>query len=117
MSKPKHYVHGEVNFFQVDGIPKSAKKHTPEATEICAAGFIVGESETTGNHHCVEADPKKVEVFMDKDQMFLSVKAPVKVSCLHQGRHDTMILPVGDYKRNIAQEYDYLAEAKRNVAD
>jgi hypothetical protein len=116
MDKPKHFAHGEVNLFEVP-IPKSAKKVEVKSEDVCEAGIIIGESESTGNHHCIEADPEKVDVFMDGEQMYLNVKEPAKIACLHPGRHDTIVLPVGTYKRNIAKEFDYLADAKRNVAD
>ena len=106
------FVHGEVNFIEVDKIPNNAKKKKVKGKQL-----IVGESETSGNHHCIEADSQKIEFYEVDDVLYLRVKEPAKAFCLHKNRHDDMIIPPGNYKRKISKEHDYFTMSKRNVQD
>lgn len=111
-------LHGEVAFYELSELPAGAKPYTPKQNELVSDGrFIVGESETTGNHHVIETHPQKIELYELNGEMYMRVKEDVKVGCVHKDRHDDMNLEPGIYKKKIQKEYDYFEMEKRNVAD
>lgn len=110
-------MHGEVNFYQVKKMPAGAVRYNPKASELINGKLIVGESETSGNHHVVDAHEQKVEFYELNGQLYMKVKQEISAECVHKGRHDKMTIEPGIYKRKIAQEYDYFTQSKRNVAD
>ena len=106
----KHYSHGEVTIFETDQIPKNAKKINTKGE------IILADSETTGNHHCLEAK-KGVEIYEKDGIFYLKNEIPVKIYCKLQNRHDTIELNPSIWEIDKAKEYDYLTMEKRNVAD
>jgi len=108
--KPKAILHGECIVFE-SKIPASAK---PERVKGPYA--IIANSEVTGNHHVIDMAPS-VKFFRDGARRFFKSDVPVAVRCLLKERHDAIELPSGEYEVGIQQEYDYFAQAKRNVAD
>lgn len=117
MQKKKHISHGEVNLFEVDGIPKTAKLIKPSKSQLVGKGFKIADSETTGNHHLVELAPG-VEIYEDTDgTIYIRNTNPTQVSCVDVKRHDTVELPASTWKRKPSKEVDHLRQLKRNVAD
>jgi len=110
MNKKKIIFHGEVAFFQVDNIPKTAKKISVDKDY-----FIVGESETHGNDHRVSTID--TEIFTDEDVMFLKSIGKTQVYCPNQTRHDTLTLPACDWMVGHASEWDYFTERQNRVRD
>ena len=107
-----HVVHGEVNFYRTNGsIPKLAKKIKPTN-----GSYIVADSETTGNHHCVK-DNTDVELFEKDGILYMVNKQPTEVFCIDKSRHDTIEIPSGTWEIHPSQEYDYLSEEIRAVRD
>jgi len=109
-------LHGEVAFVEVDQLPAGATK-AQDLKKVSDGRVIVGESETTGNHHVIEATPSKIEFYELNGQMYMRVKEDVKVGCVHKDRHDDMIINPGIYKHKIQKEYDYFKQEKINVQD
>lgn len=103
--------HGEVAFFEVDGIPGEAKMVISKADHI-----VVGESETHGNDHRVSVDDY-TQFFTADDVLFIKSIGQTKVYCPNETRHDTVVLPDGVWKVGHAEEYDYFTESRRRVAD
>jgi len=109
-------MHGEVAFVQVTQIPTGASIARNLKT-VSDGRVIVGESETTGNHHVIEAAPSKIEFYELNGQMYMRVKEDVTVGCVHKDRHDDMVIEPGIYKHKIQKEYDYFKQEKINVQD
>lgn len=107
----KHYSHGEMNIFQSKKLPEGLTLVKPKAGK-----YIVADSETTGNHHCVKATDG-VKLYEKGGVLYLKNDIEAEVFCVHEGRHDTIILEPGVWEMEPAQEHDYLTEQKRNVAD
>jgi hypothetical protein len=110
MNSPKAILHGECIIFEAK-IPIEAK---PE--KIDGAVAIIANSEVTGNHHVIDMTPD-IEFYQVDKKRYFKCSSPATVRCLMQERHDTVTLPPGEYGIDIQQEYDYFAQAKRNVAD
>lgn len=107
----KHFSHGEVNIFETASIPSDAKKMKSNGI-----GYKIADSETTGNHHMVKAKDG-VEMYEKDGVMYLKNTVPVDVYCVLQDRHDTITLEPSIWEFEAAQEYDYLTQEQRNVAD
>lgn len=108
----KHYSHGELNFFEsLKSVPRGAKKVVPVEGK-----YIVANSETTGNHHCVEAK-EGVELYEKNGIMYLKNKVPTKIFCILKERHDDIDLSPGLWEIEPSKEYDYFSDELRNVAD
>lgn len=107
----KAYLHGEVCAKRINKLPSGLNK-----VEAKDGRFIVADSETTGNHHCVE-DIHGVEMYEKDGVLYLKNDVPVKMFCVDESRHDTEVLPIGIWEIDRANEYDYLKDMKRKVAD
>lgn len=107
----KHYQHGELGIFQADSMPKGATKLKGDGKK-----YIVADSETTGNHHCVE-EKEGVEIYEKDGVMYLKNEVPVDVFCVVKERHDTITLEPSIWEIEPAKEFDYLKQETRNVAD
>lgn len=108
------FLHGEAMIVKEGSMPSSVKP-----LEVKGPYLIIADSEVTGNHHVVDCEAG-VTFFEDTDAektRYMNAKKPTRVRCLIDNRHDTIELDPGIYKFGIQQEYDYHAEAKRNVAD
>lgn len=106
----KQYSHGEVTIFEIDKLPKDLNKITAKDK------YILADSETTGNHHCLEAK-EGVEVYEKDGVLFMKNEVPVDVFCVLEARHDTITLEPSIWEIDKAQEYDHLTNEVRNVAD
>lgn len=105
------YFHGEVAIISGGLRPKTAKKLEPKDNH-----YILANSETTGNHHVLEAIDG-VDVYEQDGVLYLHVEDEARVSCVLKERHDTQILPAGDYIVKRKLEYDHLTNTPRVVAD
>lgn len=117
--KQRHLSHGEVNLFEIDNIPTSAKKIDPlKRPELYNNKFfIIAPSESTFNHHLVELTPG-VTIWEDTDgTIYIRNENATQVSCVDTKRHDTIELPPSIWKRKPSKEVDHLRQLKRNVAD
>ena len=104
--------HGELGIFKTDTeIPPGANKIKPSGGK-----YIVANSESTGNHHCVEAKPG-IELYEKNGVMYLKNDVECAVFCVIKERHDAITLEPGIWEIESAKEYDYLTEETRNVAD
>jgi hypothetical protein len=108
---PDAVLHGECYIFQ-SSLPATAQ----EETDLKGAHVIIANSEVTGNHHVIDRKPG-VKFFKDGNRRFMQNQETTKVSCVIAERHTAIDLAPGTWEFGIAQEYDYFAEAKKNVAD
>lgn len=107
----KAYLHGEVCVKKIQKLPEGLKQIKSKDNR-----YIIADSETTGNHHCIE-ETKGCEMYEKDGVLYLKNDAPVKMFCVDQSRHDTEVLPVGIWEINRANEYDYLSEMSKKVQD
>lgn len=113
----RHISHGEVNLFEVDSIPETAKKIIPTEDQLVNGGFKIANSETTGNHHFVRINDQ-VEFFEDSDgTLYIRNLKPTTVECVDVSRHGTVKMPPTVWKRKISREVDHLTNSLRQVAD
>ena len=111
---PLVILHGECAIKQCGSIPSTAK---PELLgEI--GQTIIANSEVTGNHHVIDLAPG-VEFFKDEktNTRYMRNTTEATVRCVISERHSAVAIPVGDWVIGTQQEYDYVAEAMRNVQD
>lgn len=108
-------LHGESKIMLNAQLTPSAKKIQPSNPE---KGYhIIADSETTGNHHVVDA-VEGVEFFKDDDgNHFMVATAPTNVRCVMEHRHSTIKLDPGTYKFDFQQEVDYHTMQKQRVRD
>ena len=112
MKKIKHIVHGEVNFYKTNTkIPKGAVKIMPKDGR-----YIVADSETTGNHHCIK-DDVDIELFEKDGVLYMNNKKEAELFCVDTTRHDTVPVEAGVWEIQRSKEYDYLTQEVRNVRD
>lgn len=103
--------HGEVMLKEITEVPENAKKIN------CNDNFIiVGESETLGNDHRV-AVLEDTMLFEKDGVLYIKNDSESTIFCPNKQRHDTAVLPSSTWEIGIAQEYDYLTQEQRNVAD
>jgi hypothetical protein len=111
MNKNEVILHGECQIF-ASTIPATAKKKLIEKGKY----LIVADSETTGNHHVVDA-VEGVTFFEDNGVMFMDVATEATVRCLHADRHDALTIPAGTYEFGVQQEYDPFTARMQKVRD
>lgn len=102
--------HGEVVIFESE-IPAGAKKN-----ELKEQYFKLADSETLGNDHRLEL-LEDTEIYELDGVIYVKNVSPTKVFCPKEERHGTVELFNSIWRVNIVQEYDYLNEEIRNVAD
>ena len=105
------YFHGELTIFSGAKIPTGAKK-----VEAKDKFHILAESETSGNHHILVCEDG-VDLYEKDGTLYVHVENEAKVECVLKERHDTQVLPKGDYEIGRAFEYDHLQKSRRIVAD
>lgn len=107
----KVYLHGEVLIKEFDGaIPSDAKLISPINGQ-----YKLADSETTGNHHLLVAEPG-MEVYEKEGMFYISFDKEGTVKCVDSKRHDTIKIP-GRSTSGFQKEYDYISEEVRNVRD
>lgn len=98
----QYYQTGDILYFKEPKLPKGLK------TEKTG---IVLRSPVTGHTHAV----KNGKILKSKEGvMFISV--PKKATLTHP-EHKDLALPKGEYRIQIVNEYDHLAEEARKVID
>ena len=102
--------HGECQIIACQ-IPAAAKRF-----EVGSKKLKLADSETTGNHHLLDAT-EGCEFYELDGVRYMRNPEPATVRCVLPDRHDSVSIPAGEWQFGIAQEYDYLAQAARNVAD
>ncbi len=109
----KTVFHGEVTIHKVSKLPQGLTK----AKLFNKKSYKLADSETTGNHHLLEAK-EGVELFEDKNGvLWLKNDVPCDVFCAIKERHDNITLEPGIWEIDKAQEYDHLQDLTRQVAD
>jgi hypothetical protein len=109
----KTVFHGEVTIHKVCKLPEGLTK----AKKFNKKSYKLADSETTGNHHLLEAK-EGVELYEDTNGvLWLKNEVPVDVFCAIKERHDNITLEPGIWEIDKAQEHDYLTGMKRNVSD
>jgi len=110
-AKSRVHLHGELTITHVASLPEGNGRELKPSS-----GYVIlAESETTGNHHVVDAGCRVLEY--PSGARYLDAERGAKVRCTVAERHDTLELPPGVYEVGIQQEYDYIADAKRAVQD
>lgn len=106
-------LHGEC-IVSPSEIPSDAQ---PKSAAPGASYMIVADSEVTGNHHVVDLF-EGVQFFETAERkLFMKNSVPTKIRCVKAERHNEIDLAPGSYAFTYQQEYDYFAEALRNVRD
>lgn len=105
-------LHGEAMIFP-SAIPQDAKPIKPSN----GAFHIIADSETTGNHHVIDA-VDGVEFFQTDDgKMFMRNSKPTRVRCVLADRHSPIEIEPGNYEFSVQLEYDHFAQNLINVRD
>ena len=109
----KTLFHGECTIHKAIKLPEGLKK-----VKLFQEGaYKLADSETTGNHHLLEAK-EGVELFEDANGvLWLQNSVPVDVFCAIKERHDNITLEPGIWEIDKSLEYDYLTGLKIQVAD
>ena len=109
----KTLFHGECTINKVKKLPDGLKK----AKLFNKESYKLADSETSGNHHLLEAK-EGVELFEDSNGvLWLKNDVPCDVFCAIQERHDNITLEPGIWEIDRAIEHDYLTGMVRKVAD
>lgn len=111
----KTFFHGEVIIIKSGQLPLSSELKKTILFDYNT--YKLADSETTGNHHLLEAKDG-AELFEDNNGvLWLKNEIPCNVFCAVKGRHNIITLEPGIWKIDKAQEYDYLTEMTRNISD
>lgn len=104
---------GDVILKPVAALPKNAKKQQPKER-----GFVLAEGEATGHAHAFAID-SGVELWQDGEDLYLNVPENIieQAQALLHEEHRIQPLRRGVYKVEKVQEYDYDAQAAKNIAD
>lgn len=105
------YFHGECVVKKITKLPERLKKIKGDGEK-----YIVADSETTGNHHCIE-EKEGVEMYEKDGVLYLKNEVAVNLFCVDEKRHDTQVLEPGIWEIDRANEYNYLSEMRRKVQD
>lgn len=100
------YRQGDVLVTPVPSIPKTA---IPIKTKN---RIILAEGEATGHHHAIDYAPANMEVFTDRDQIYLKVNAPVVLT--HQ-EHASATIDPGNYL--VVRQVEAWMDEVRQVRD
>ncbi len=117
--KKRMVIHGEAIFLETAMGSEQFNSMEKVKGQYVGNKLIVAESETTGNHHVLDA--KDTDIREKLEKLYISNTEDLLISCVLEKRHDTTVLPVPQsghvWVRTIAKEYDHVTEVKRNVAD
>jgi hypothetical protein len=112
MNKNECVLHGEC-IVTPSEVPSDAEAINPKNK----AYMIVADSEVTGNHHVVDMF-EGVQFFKTPGgNLFMKNSVPTSIRCVQADRHTAIDIAPGSYAFDYQQEYDYFAEALRNVRD
>lgn len=107
----KTIIHGEAQLNKINNLPKGTKR-----VRTNGDFQIIAESETSGNHHVVDIHDG-VEFYEKDGTLYLKNDVETKVRCVVADRHDSITLEPGVWEIDFQQEYDYMTEETRRVAD
>jgi hypothetical protein len=99
---------GDVILRKVNSLPSGVVKQLKPSTR----GFVLAEGEHTGHAHVVESDD--AELVQIGDKMLLNL---TKAATVTHEEHKPIRLAPGLWEIGRVQEYDYLSQMARNVAD
>ncbi len=106
-------LHGECMVFP-SKLPNNIKKKKISKK----IGFvIVADSETTGNHHVVDAIDGVNFYEDEKGALFMESTVDTQIRCVHADRHDAITIPAGTYEFGTQQEYDPFTARMQKVRD
>jgi hypothetical protein len=105
-------LHGEATVFP-SIIPTAAKKKRIKRDSF----VVVANSETTGNHHVVDALEGVDFYETEAGTLFMENSVETKIRCVHENRHDAITIPPGTYEFGTQQEYDPFAARMQKVRD
>lgn len=108
----KTVFHGECFINKIKELPSGLSK----AKKFNKNSYKLADSETTGNHHLLEAK-EGVELYEKNGVLYLANEVPCDVYCAIENRHDNITLEPGVWEIDRVQEYDYLTGLSRKVAD
>lgn len=109
------WIHGEV-------VLRKVKRDMPQGKKVerYQGNYKIADSETTGNHHLLEAYDELEMIELD-DKFYVQPEKPVTVKCVDTKRHDSYIVPACEPGEVIEifrkKEYDHLTQEIRNVRD
>lgn len=98
--------HGDLLFYEVNEIPKDAKKVDAKN------GYVIERGE--GVHTHVFTDVSGIEIYEKDGETYVRVKADPKID--HE-EHGHQLLEPGIKKKGIEREWDYETEEARKVID
>jgi len=78
-------------------------------------GYVFAEGETTGHYHAVK-EIEGVKMYEKNGVKYVRVLKDTGAVVEHQ-EHKSVVLPKGNYKIGIVQEYDWFADEIQNVRD
>ncbi len=107
----KTILHGESQINKIARLPQGVKK-----IKTKGSFHIIAESETSGNHHVVDIHDG-VEFYEKDGTLYLKNDTKTQVRCVVKDRHDAITLEPGTWEIDFQQEYDYISEETRRVAD
>lgn len=108
----KAVFHGECVIKKVSiSVPKEAKKIKSKN-----GAWVIADSENTGNHHLV-LENDGVDVYELNGVLYVTNEVEAIVKCVDENRHDSITLEPGVWEIQRANEYDFLKDEKRKVAD
>ncbi len=94
----------------------ASSKIPAEAKKVTNGDHIIADSETEGNFHMV-AVKDGVDIYEHEGTLFIRNEVETEIYCPDKTRHDTVVLPEGEWEIDIAKEFDYLADEERQVRD
>ena len=107
----KTLLHGEAQINKINELPNGINYVKTKGNY-----HIIAESEVTGNHHVIDLK-EGVEFYEKNGTLYLKNDVETQVRCVVENRHDTITIEPGVWEIDFQQEYDYLAEETRRVAD
>jgi hypothetical protein len=112
-NKPTEVIlHGEAMLFKIQNLPDN----TEQIKASNRSYHIIADSETTGNHHVVDAE-EGVFFFKKGDVTYMQNTTPTRVRCLHENRNSTIDLPPGTWEFGTQQEFDHISQELHKVRD
>lgn len=105
-------LHGEAMCFH-SKLPKGAVEIKPSNISF----HIIADSETTGNHHVVDAGEGIKFYKDDAGTCYMVNEKDTQVRCVIDNRHDAKVLEAGVWEFGIQKEYDHFEQNLRNVRD
>ena len=105
-------LHGEAMIFG-SALPEDVTEITPSNAEY----HIIADSETTGNHHVVDAIPGVRFFKSSAGTVYMQNDKKTAVRCVLKDRHSPITIAPGTWEFGIQQEYDHFAQNLRAVRD